>query len=129
MKWLITSLIGHCCIRSSGFLAVLASNNLGFGLAHAVICQTFSQQQCQEGMTCPNQQHRAFIPSQHHSLDTYGGNEKVQQWFPCCAGRKQPWFLAYWLLLKSAKLLASNSAKRACWHCIQNQPHRAFISW
>jgi hypothetical protein len=29
-----------------------------------------------------NQPHRAFITWQHHSLDPYGGNEKVQQWFP-----------------------------------------------
>jgi hypothetical protein len=38
---------------SSGFYAVLAANNLGFiGLALAEICQTFGQQQCQEGMAC-----------------------------------------------------------------------------
>jgi hypothetical protein len=41
---------------SSGFLGVLAVNNLGFGLALAEICQTFAfgQQQCQEDiMSCP----------------------------------------------------------------------------
>jgi hypothetical protein len=40
---------------SSGLLGVLAANNhgFGFGLALAEICQTFGQQQCQEGMTCP----------------------------------------------------------------------------
>jgi hypothetical protein len=39
---------------SSGFLAMLAANNLGFGMALlAEIRQTFDQQQCQEGMACP----------------------------------------------------------------------------
>ena len=39
---------------SSGFLALLAASNLGFGLALAeILCQTFGQQQCQEGMACP----------------------------------------------------------------------------
>ena len=37
---------------SSGFLGVLAANNLGFGLALAEICQTFGQQLCQETMGC-----------------------------------------------------------------------------
>jgi hypothetical protein len=77
----------------SGFLAVLAANNLGFGFTLAEIRQTFDQQQCQEGAwRVQNQPHRAFITWQHHSLDPYGGNEMVQQWFPCCAGHNQPWF-------------------------------------
>ena len=38
---------------SSGLLALLVASNLGLGLALAVICQTFGQQQCQEGMVCP----------------------------------------------------------------------------
>ena len=39
---------------SSGFIGVLAANNLGFGLALAEICQTFGQRQCHDiGMACP----------------------------------------------------------------------------
>jgi hypothetical protein len=39
---------------SSGFLGVLAANNLGFGLALAEICQHFGQRYSgQEDTTCP----------------------------------------------------------------------------
>jgi hypothetical protein len=37
-----------------GFLGVLTTMNLGFCLALAEICQTFGQQQRQEGMVSPN---------------------------------------------------------------------------
>jgi hypothetical protein len=41
---IVTSLIGHIKWSSSVFLAVLAANNLGFGLlALAEICKTFGQ--------------------------------------------------------------------------------------
>jgi hypothetical protein len=38
---------------SSGYLGVLAANKVVFGLGVAEICQTFCQQQYQEGTTCP----------------------------------------------------------------------------
>jgi hypothetical protein len=49
---------------SSGFLGVLAANNLGFGLALHEICQTFAfgQRQCQEDILhVQNQPHKAFL--------------------------------------------------------------------
>jgi hypothetical protein len=62
-----------------------------------------------------NQPHRAFITWQeYHPLEPYGGNEMVQQWFFLVCWVQRTLVLAL-LWLKSAKLLASNSAKKA-WH-------------
>ena len=54
---------------SSGFLGVLAANNLGFGLALAEICQTFGQRQCQEGMACP----KSATHSLHNMVTSLNG--------------------------------------------------------
>ena len=51
---------------SCGFLAYMATNILGFGLALAEICQTFGQQQqSQEGIVCPKS-----APQSIHSMVT-----------------------------------------------------------
>jgi hypothetical protein len=54
---------------SSGIYAVLAANNLGFGLTLAEICQTFGQQQCQEGMACL----KLFLQSLHSMVTSLIG--------------------------------------------------------
>ena len=54
---------------SSGFLALLAANNLGFGLALAEICQTSGEHQCQEGMACP----KSATHSLHNMVTSFIG--------------------------------------------------------
>jgi hypothetical protein len=69
---------------SSGFLGVLARNYLGFGFAWLWLKSAkllASNDSVKRAMHIENQPHRAFITWQHHSLDPYGGNEMVQQWF------------------------------------------------
>ena len=51
---------------SSGFLGGFAANHLAFVSALAEICQTFGQQQCQQGMACPKsatQSLHTMVPS------------------------------------------------------------------
>ena len=110
---------------SSGFLCVLAANNLDFGLAQAEICQTLGQQQCQEDMAWPK--------SARHSLH----NMLSSSIWPILMISNGPAVVSYvsllktililaWLWLKSAKLWAGNSVKRI-WH-VQNQHGIAFIT-
>jgi hypothetical protein len=108
------------------------SNNLRFGSALAEICQQtygFVQRQCQEGTTGPKSDTQSI-----HNMVTSLIGPTSRKWNGPAVVSLVCWLqtlsVLAWLWLKSANklmVLSSDSAKRA-WQ-VQNQTHRAFITW
>jgi hypothetical protein len=60
------------------------TNNLGIFLALAEISKTIASHSATVIWHVQNQPHRAFSTLSHHSLDSYGGKEMVQQQCHAC---------------------------------------------
>jgi hypothetical protein len=116
MKWSSSGFLLLCWLEKATYTC--------FGLALADICQTFGQQQYQEGMACP----KSAITHSLHIMVT----SNITHWTHM---DEMKWSSSDFLALLAAAssnldfclALAEDSAKRA-WH-VQDQPHTAFTSW